>query len=79
MQRVSARRCHVFFTTPGGVFGRGLDSALMYERPRAPDFERCWQIDFEIGSANAGNIEDMGTLTQIYHIMSKETHVTKVI
>ena len=51
----------------------------MYERPRAPDFERCWQIDFEIGSANAGNIEDMGTLTQIYHIMSKETHVTKVI
>ena len=37
MQRVSGRRCHVFLTTPIGVFGRGLDSALMYERPRAPD------------------------------------------
>ena len=36
MQRVSARRCHVFLATSIGVFECGLDSAETYERPRAP-------------------------------------------
>ena len=37
MQRVRARHHHGFLTTPLGVFGRGLDSALMRVWPRAPE------------------------------------------